>query len=276
MINKILTTIFILVIIITEVTAGPTASELFNFGIIEYVAYIIITILLIITVIAFHYSKCEVVINIFGIIFFMYFTTVFPYLFFYLKEGHTLRTIILLSFMCLVLLLTCLSVVIVCFVCDEKEKMAYITIAVIAGLIILAYLIGTELGLLINTVTSIKDYGLKSPFQITIDIAFFVLNGVLIIVCIIIICISLCGKNENNLFRIFCGISLVIILVIFYILVEHFFFFYTFLDQVSSASLLLFWTDMWVLLCSIYYVPHRIKPFFKKTKESKESSDLES
>ncbi|CAG8755085.1 16933_t:CDS:1, partial [Gigaspora rosea] len=39
--------------------------------------------------------------------------------------------------------------------------------------------------------------------------------------------------------------------------------------QVSSASLLLFWTDIWALLCSIYYVSHRIKPFFK-SEETKE------
>ncbi|CAG8462934.1 11461_t:CDS:2 [Dentiscutata erythropus] len=58
MADKILAKILILLsIIISEVTASPTASELFNFSITEYVPYIIITVLLIITLMVFHFAK---------------------------------------------------------------------------------------------------------------------------------------------------------------------------------------------------------------------------
>ncbi|CAG8489082.1 4034_t:CDS:2 [Dentiscutata heterogama] len=204
MTDKILATTLILwSIIISEVTASPTASELFNFSIMEYVPYITITILLAITLMTFHFAECEYkeyVIGIFGVIFFMYFTTVFPFLFFYIKEGLTLRTTLLLSFMCLALLVTCLTLIIVCD--KEKKVIAFIIIAVI---ILSAYLFGVEAGWMVNALMSIKD-GLKTPLEFT-----------------------LFGK----------------VLCLWH--------------QVSSASLLLFWTVIWALLCSMYYAPHFTK-----------------
>ncbi|RIB19021.1 hypothetical protein C2G38_2084143, partial [Gigaspora rosea] len=47
-----------------------------------------------------------------------------------------------------------------------------------------------------------------------------------------------------------CGYIILHILVV----IAHFIIFYKLLDHVNSASLLLFWTDFWCLICGIYYI----------------------
>ncbi|CAG8843916.1 44176_t:CDS:1 [Gigaspora margarita] len=90
-----------------------------------------------------------------------------------------------------------------------------------------------------------KKYGFSFNFNLQLflrELLLKIVVGLVNIIIPIVIALIKLLKTKGYIFLHISGV------------IGHFFVFYKLLGQVNTASLLLFWTDLWCLICGIYYI----------------------
>ncbi|KAF0342419.1 hypothetical protein F8M41_016145 [Gigaspora margarita] len=233
------------------VSARLYLSEMFNFELKEYIPYIIVsTIILIAMFPTRRFTKFR---SLIWVALGAFAWLIFPPLFFYVHQGLSITTIIMLTFNSIMVLYEIIHVIISLIIMVKEPKknietsLLYLSfwpiilmdtfknnriLKIIATTFMVLFIIsflGSMITVWVNFLDS--DYDHKA-FTI-----FLVINFII-------------GCCMN------CCLIPVVSSIVYYIISEinHYYIFYTLSNEVNKISLLLFWTDLWSLLSSIYLI----------------------
>jgi hypothetical protein len=279
MLSKISKLLFFLACLFPAVSAKLPLSDMFHFGIREYIPYIIVTSILLIAFIPIRQLKIPRI--IISEILAVFLALIFPPIFSYMIQGLSKLTIVMIAFSCaLITSFIIIKLISMCIDDIDDDKKTQTALGITLMFLIFSifpplFLYATES---FNGVT-IPFLVLHYLIIIAIPLC-FIENNVLRIICAIIMSLSIFGiiiyalvlliksaiKSANFFFLIALAVNSVVgcclgclqntivgaITGCILCGIDYYVLFYAFLTEVNKVSLLLFWADLWAVLFAIY------------------------
>ncbi|RIB12521.1 hypothetical protein C2G38_18811 [Gigaspora rosea] len=224
--------VFFFICLFPNVSAVLQLSDMFNFEIKEYIPYIVVTVFLLILIISLHKYDIRWLNEVILYILLIFLSLIFPPIFFYTTEGFSKTTIALIS-VCIVGIILLIVGSILLAVGTSESLSNFSIIIICMGSM-------TILGVFVYLIVIFFMFG----FDVKIHVSFIV------IILLLISLIALTIYYRSNLMKKKTFLILVTILggLGYYTL------FYGILKEVNTISLLLFWSDLWLILLSIYTI----------------------